>query len=378
VHRDSLLAVADLIDETIYVDFSDGDQAVNALVLAGRHYGFCGVVVSWEFLTDVAARVAAALGLRGPDLEHAHARRNKLEMSATWKVAGLPVPELLAVVDPVTFHEGALRCLTYPVVVKPAENSASFGVTVVDRADGMADAVKEASAWTHEFPHGIPFDRSVLVQDYLLGQEFSVEGVSDGGRFFTWGVTMKNTTEGAACAETGHVFPAPISPDLAAGIIELASEGTAALGITDGISHTEIKLDANGEPRLIETGPRPAGDLIPQLVRLATGESPTDVYVRQATGGLPAGFVPRRARRAAAIRFIMPPRTGVFNAITFPERLAAGEIVETRVTAEPGTGVVAGSTNVERVGWIMVKARDGESAAAALCEVDSETRLSLT
>ncbi len=375
VHETSLANFNELIDEAIYVDFSNISDSVQNLVAANDLYSFCGVVVSWEFLTEVAARVADALGLRGPDASLSRARRNKHEMGQVWEANSCATPALIAAVDPDHGRLGGVESFSYPLVVKPAENSASFGVSVITEASQMEDAVKAASRWTHEFPHNIPFDRTVLVQEYLPGQEFSVEAVSDEGRYFTWGVTMKFTTKGTARAETGHIFPAPISSELRDRILELAYRGTKAIGISSGISHTEVKLDESGEPYLIESGPRPAGDFIPKLVEIATGENPVEVYVEQATRGLPADFVPMRARKAAAISFLSAPVSGTLQSINFPKDLPGASVLDTRVTAEFGTDVAPGSTNMDRVGWVMFEAATPEGAYAALLECEAETRV---
>lgn len=378
VHRDSLAPVKEYMDEVVYVDFSDAELAVGTLVDADERYHFAGIVVSWEFLTDIAAAVADALRLRGPAPHLARARRDKHAMADVWSAAGAPVPRLIAALRPEEESGDAASDWPYPVVVKPAENSASFGVTVVKDPTGVPDAISRASAWTHEFPHGIPFDRTVLVQEYLPGQEFSVEAISDRGRFFPWGVTMKFTTDGDSRAETGHIFPAPIPADLQAAILEVARAGTEALGVTEGISHTEIKLDADGKPRLIESGPRPAGDFIPELVALATGQSPTDVYVRQAVSGLPDDFEPALPHRAAGINFFRTPGRGTFEGLEVPSELSSAELERSKVSVRPGEVVAPGSTNMDRVGWAIVTAPTGEAVHAALDELQRGTTVRLS
>lgn len=376
VHRAHLGAVEDLIDDLVFVDLSEPDRAVVELVKSSDDHGYDGVVVSWEFLTDVAARVAHELGLRGPSVGLAPARRNKLAMHRAWHRAGCSTPRLQAVIDPEDRRLDAIGpALTMPAVVKPAENSASFGVTVVEGTQELGSAVDAASAWTHEFPHGIRFDRTVLVQEYVPGQEFSVEGVSDAGRFHAWGVTMKYTTSGSARAETGHVFPAPIDDALRDEVLRVAEEGVAALGITDGISHTEIKLDASGAPVLIESGPRPAGDFIPLLVERATGQSPIDVYVEQATSGLGRRFLPEMPERAAAIQFFRPTTAGTFAGLDLPETLTAAHIEDSRITAAVGAEVAPGTTNMDRVGWAVLEATTPQDAAAGLVELAERARV---
>lgn len=375
VYETSLADFHGLIDETIYVDFSDMSKSVQKLVAANDLYSFCGVVVAWEFLTEVAARVADQLGLRGPDASLARARRNKHEMGQIWLANNCATPALLAAVDPDHSQLRGIENLSYPVVVKPAENSASFGVSVIEEASQIETAVKEASFWTHEFPHNIPFDRTVLVQEYLPGQEFSVEAVSDRGRYFTWGVTMKFTTQGKARAETGHIFPAPIPSELSESILELARRGTEAIGISNGISHTEIKLSESGIPYLIESGPRPAGDFIPRLVEVATGENPLEIYVEQAISGLPTDFRPRKACKAAAISFLPTPTSGTLRSIDFPKELQNATIIDTRITSDIGAAVTPGSTNIDRLGWVMIEAATPDDAHVALLECETETRI---
>ena len=372
VYRNSHAPVADLIDDLLFVDFSRPDEAVTNLVRTNKTYAYEGVVVGWEFLTEVAAVVAFELGLVGPDPSLARARRNKLAMVTRWSECGAPVPRLQAVLTPDGVRP---RGLHYPLVVKPAENSGSFGVSVVEDDSGLGQATSDAAAWTNETPHGMALDRSVLIQDYVPGEEFSVEAVSDRGLFFAWGVTKKFTTFGRGRAETGHVFPAAISDGLRDSILSVAERGARALAVTDGISHTEVKLDAHNRPTLIEMGPRPAGDFIPRLVELATGQSPVDVYVNQAAGHLPNGIAVSRARQAAGIQFFRPEVSGTLVSLDFPASLVGAEIVERRLTCQPGETVAPGMTNVERLGWAIVTADSSDEVVCALAELRDRTRI---
>lgn len=376
VYTKNLVKYADLIDEVIYVDFSDPRVATEALLSKAAGYEISGVVVAWEFLTDIAAQVAARLGLCGPDPALGKARRNKLTMCRTLTRAACPTPALLAVLlSDSDYTQLDYKALHYPVVVKPAENSASFGVTVVSSGAEIQQAFKDAGQWTHEYPHGIPFSREILFQEYVPGQEFSVEGVSVSGRYLPWGVTMKFTTSGKARAETAHIFPAPIAPELRDKILEVAKQAVQALGITNGISHTEIKLDNAGNPRIIESCSRPAGDYIPRLVELATGENPLEVYVKHAVGKLSTGFLPAEPFRYAAIQFLRPRTEGNVRLIDIPDVLKHAQIIEKRITVTENEYVAPGSTNIERLGWAIFTAEKSQNIVAAMDEFNNKTRI---
>ena len=58
-----------------------------------------------------------------------------------------------------------------------------------------------------------------------------------------------------------------------------------ALKIENSAGHTEIKMDANGKPYVIEMGPRMGGDYISSdLVRLSTGYDFVNGVLQVATG----------------------------------------------------------------------------------------------
>ncbi len=367
-----------MIDDAIFVDFSARESAIETLVDESKRKGVAGVVVAWEFLTDIAAEVAQQLNLCGPDASLSRARRNKYIMHRTLSQAQCPLPALQAVLMNVdTINQLPLEELAFPLVVKPAENAASFGVSVLEDSKDLVQACQDAAQWTHEYPHGIPFSNEILIQEYIPGREFSVEGISVSGQYLPWGVTMKFTTPGKARAETGHIFPAPIDTHLRDEILAVAKQAIIALGITNGISHTEIKLDQQGKPRVIESCSRPAGDYIPRLVELATEENPLAIYARQAVGDLHADFMPAAPKRYSAVQFIRPEVEGTFKSLAIPSRLKNAEIIESRITAPVDSQVKAGSTNIERLGWAIFTANDEQSVLSAMDELSQLTKVDI-
>lgn len=367
VYKDMPSELKDMCDKVLYIDFSNPCIATEQIVKSNKTYAYSGVVVAWEFLTDVAARVASILGLRGPEVKLARSRRNKLDMHHTWQANGCPIPQLLAIVEQQEkYYESFTNKLNFPVVVKPAENSASFGVTVVNSLKDLPEAIEKARQWTHEFPHGIPFERTVLIQEYIPGQEFSVEGISNEGIFYPWGVIIKFTTEGSSRAEIGHIFPAPISEVLRNKILAVAQKGVFALGIDNGISHTEIKLNQDGEPYLIESGPKPAGDFIPEIITIATGQNPLDIYIKQSIGEFSKEFIPSPPFQSVGIKFVRPERQGILKKIIFPPSLKDGKIIKKCITKSINDRVEPGPINMERLGWVIVSAKNSELVNSAM------------
>ncbi|KUM79772.1 ATP-grasp domain-containing protein [Streptomyces curacoi] len=357
VYEDYSPEVKAKISEVVFTDFSDQDKAVEQLTEYAREAGVNGVVACWEFLSPVVTRLAAALGLPGHRVDLADACRNKRLMAEVFGEAGVPAPRTLTA-HSLAEAEATIRDsgLEYPVVVKPAENAGSVGVSVVHSAAELQEAFESAGAWPVEFPHGIPLDTTVLIQEYLGGKEFSVESAVHRGTIHHLAVTEKFTTDDAARAETGHTVPAALAPAAREAVLDTVEKALKALGFTDGIAHLELKLLPEGVAKVIEVGARPPGDHIMKLVRHALGVSEPRAYLQIALGDTP-DLTPTHDG-AAAIRFFTPPRAGIFKGLHgLPEDPA---VIETVLYREPGDELKDARDNLARVGQVILRADSAE------------------
>jgi hypothetical protein len=103
--------------------------------------------------------------------------------------------------------------------------------------------------------------------------------------------------------EVGHVVDAtdPLLADET--VRRVVRDAHRALGFTDGMTHTELMLTADG-PRVIEVNGRLGGDLIPYLGLRASGIDP-GLAAAAVACGLPPDVTPTR-RLAGAVRFFYP------------------------------------------------------------------------
>lgn len=341
------------IDVPVFVDYAS--PAIGAeLIEIGRRHGAVAVVTGWEFFTALASEVAAGLGLPGNEPALGLAARNKWHMAQTLHDAGVNhaatvhAEDLEGLAQQIDGHG-----LEYPVVVKPAENAGSVGVSVVNDPFELSAAVKEAQAWPMEFPHDVPLDNSVLAQSYIGGREYSVESLAADGEIRHLAITEKHTTHGTFRAETGHTVPAPLDGHGRELLLEETTRALRALGFRNGAAHTEVKL-WNGRPWIIESGLRPAGDHIVKLVTLATGVDYADAYIRVATGGELPPVGP--ARRCAGVRFISPERAG--KVVAAPAIEPSEGIVESAILVAEGDQVGGAANNISRVAYL-IGAADG-------------------
>ncbi len=279
---------------------SSGAQVAEIVGSAGQSFDVVLCFGEWHLSTAVDA--AAALGVPGPRLDVDRARQ-KDRMRAAFDEHGMRTPRSVAVVGDQVDPAG-LPAL--PVVVKPVDYSSSSGVTLVDAPEELLDAVRLARSKS--------FRGVALVEEYVGGTEYSVEGVVAGGRAVVCGVTEKHTTPPPYFVEVGHVFPAPIDPAEEAVVVAEAVRAVEAVGLVACGFHCEVKVDG-GRAVCIEIAGRLAGDHIPRLVHEARG---IDLYAAELAAVLGQDPEPhcRPTRdRTAAVRYLEAP---VGRRITWP------------------------------------------------------------
>jgi biotin carboxylase len=322
-------------------DFRRIDRAAARLVDPGA------TVDVWSFTEwglPYAARIAAALGVPGPDETAVGLSRDKLRWRRLLNTHG---HRQVAVAAAATREElaDAVDRVGLPAIVKPRTGSGSAGVyKVTTRAD-----LDAAWAWA------VRVCRNLVVEGYVDGPEYSVETQSRDGRHVVLAITAKHSTAAPHFIETGHDLPAGL-PIAAREAIE--AEVTAALttlGHRTGPAHTEVRLAGDGV-FCIETHLRPGGDNIWEMVELATGHNQVDLTLSGAT--LPAA-PDLRAKHHCAIRFqVRPwardePTLSRVRALPFVHRVRAGAL----------TGPVRSSD--DRGGYVLTCAPSPAEAAAA-------------
>lgn len=287
-------AVADPTDQT----------ALNA---AGRalaeRYELAGVLTWTEWYLVPVARLARQLGLPTTTPEALQGCRNKHTSRTLFARHGVPSAISVSVRTEREAADAA-ALIGYPVVLKPAAHAASMGVIRVDTASELPAAYAFAAQTAG---HGVE-STQVLVEEHLDGPEVSVECVTYQGQTTVVAVTRKTVGMPPFFEELAHVVDA--NDPLLADVAPVAVAALDAVGVTDGVSHVEIRI-VDGRPRLIEVNARIAGDMIGHLVHLATGVDLARAAADIACGALP-DLTPTRSQ-AAAIRLIYPAYSGTLT-----------------------------------------------------------------
>ena len=258
-----------------------------------REIGIDGICTIASDLAVITVNyVANQLHLNANSMECTRLSTNKHLMREAFEKNGDPSPRSILVED-VTDLSGIT--LQYPVIVKPLDRSGSRGITKLESAEELREAIENAKEQG--------FEKKALVEEFASGQEYSVEFISWKGKHHFLAVTEKFTTGAPHFIETGHVEPARLSDEMCEQVKRVVSHALDSLQITMGASHSEIKIDQDGNIRLIEIGGRMGGDYIgSHLVEWSTGVDFLENVICVALGQ-DINIVSKHKPYAAAIRF---------------------------------------------------------------------------
>ncbi|MEV6284719.1 ATP-grasp domain-containing protein [Kribbella sp. NPDC051770] len=258
------------------------------------------------------AHVAEALGLPGGDVAMINRCRDKHLTRTALATQGVPQPESV-LVDTVDDALETAGKLGYPVILKPRALAASLGVVKVNSAEEL----KENWAFAHDttVPEAPHYDVKVLVEEFADGYEISIDAAVFQGTVTPFCLARKEIGYPPYAEEIGHFVDAadPLLADEQ--LFQVLADAHAAIEFTDGVTHTEIMMTADG-PKVIEINARIGGDMIPYLGLQATGADPGLAAAAVATGRSPE-LVPDRTMVGGVRFFYVDENDTVLDDVSF-------------------------------------------------------------
>lgn len=358
--------------------FDDTKRAIARVSAFAAEHPLRGVVVVDDEAVVVGAALSEALQLPGNTLVAAARTRDKAEMRKALADAGQPGPRFWTF-DSVEDLREAAPSLSYPCVLKPRALSASRGVI---RADDEAELLAAgervfrllADDEASRRPR-VP-SKGILVEEYLPGEELALEGLLAGGRLQVLALFDKpDPLVGPYFEETLYVTPSRRSDDEQRAVTDCVRKAAAALGLSDGPVHAEVRLH-EGKATLVEVAARTIGGLCGRTLRFGTGMTLEEVVLRHAAG-LPLLHL-ERERRAAGVMMLPIPAAGVLASVDgLEEARAVPGVEDVTITAPLGRAVVPLPEGRHYLGFAFARADDPTAVEAALREAHRQLRFTI-
>jgi biotin carboxylase len=309
--------------------------------------------------TRAAALAAERQGLRGNPPEAVARARDKAKMREALDRAGVPQPQWRVGSDP-----GAVG---FPCVLKPLTRSGSQGVIRADTPEQAADAAARIRAILDDE------DAELLVERFAEGDEVAVEAILEAGRLTVLAVFDKpDPLDGPYFEETIYVTPSRKPPEVLDEIHRLTAQAAAALGLTEGPVHAELRL---GPPiTVLELAARSIGGLCSRSLRFGLGVSLEELILRHALGR-PLDHM-RREELASGVMMLPIPAKGVLEDVRgVEEARATPHIAGLEISIPKGRPVTPLPEGDRYLGFLFAKADAPELVEGALRQ--AHARLSI-
>ena len=353
-------------DSLLTLDFADPAGAAEAVTAWSAERPLSAVVGVDDVTAAAAATIAERLGLRASAPAAVGAARDKFQMRQCLAAAGVPVPRFRRILldeNPVI----AARGVEFPCVLKPLTLSASRGVIRANTTEQFVVAFKRIRALLAGDDVTVSGDgaRYLIAEEYVPGLEVALEGLLTGGTLHTLALFDKpDPLEGPYFEETIYVTPSRLPQAVQTAIEAAAASACAALGLTEGPVHAELRVNDEG-PWLLEVAARSIGGLCSRTLRFGTGMTLEEIILRHALAWPIATL--ERERRPAGVMMIPIPRGGTLRAVEGVEGARAVPHVEDVViSAHVGQELIPLPEGWQYLGFIFARAGNPAEVEDAL------------
>lgn len=310
-----------------------------------------------EVSMNVMGRINDEMGLTGVSRQQAITATNKHLMREAFEKAGAPSPKSFCFENAEEAWECFCKELPNDGILKPSRNSGSRGIAKIQKGLEKAQFIE-----LFERSKSESRDKSVMLEQFVEGPEFSVEIIVWNGQVNVLTVTDKKTTEAPYFVELGHNQPSTFPSEIVEKIKLAAVAGVKALQVNNCACHAEVKVQ-EGSAYIMEIGARMGGDFISTvLTLLSTGINMIDAAVNCALGIEP-DLTPKAEPKGVCIRYFCP-RPGKLVSISNTEVLDDPRVHEWEIYHKEGDMIPEVTSSLCRSGHVIVIENTPQKAIA--------------
>lgn len=321
-----------------------------------------------EVSMNVMGRLNDELGLSGITREQAIRATNKHLMREAFKKGNAPSPKSFCFEDAVEAWKCFCEDLPDGGILKPSRNSGSRGIAKVQKGISRSEFVDCFHRSKSESR-----DRSVMLEQFVEGPEFSVEIIAWNGKVNVLTVTDKKTTEAPYFVELGHNQPSCFPQETVEAVKSAAVSGVMALGVMNCACHAEVKVQY-GKAYIMEIGARLGGDFIStELTHLSTGVDMVAAAINCALSIEPC-LEPTEKKHGVCIRYFCP-KPGKLVSISNTEVLNDPRVYQWEIYHKVGDMIPEVTSSLCRSGHVIVVEETPQKAIGLADRLVNEVRM---
>lgn len=249
-------------DCIIRCETNDVNQLVDVIKKTQKDVEISAILSFSDYYVEIASKLCKLFNINNENLQTVTNIKRKSTQYQILANKGIRIPRT-EVLNLQERERMPLEAIQYPCIVKPDSDSSSHGVTFIQNPEELEKYIYEHRM--SRFNERMQLQSGILlVQEFIEGEEISVEVFTENGRRHILGFTSKKMHKNTF-AEKVFSFPYSVESFLAKEIKDYVYSVLDALNVTFGCSHIEIKIN-RGIPILIEVNPRLGGRYISKMI----------------------------------------------------------------------------------------------------------------
>jgi len=315
----------------------------------------------------LAANLSKYLKVEHNPVESVLLTKDKYLMRIELKKAGVNSPWFKRF----SIHDSSNKIIneiSFPCVIKPTFLSASQGVIRVNTKKELANGIKtlnELLSLEEIRERGGEKSDWILIEEYIPGKEFAIEGIVSEGKLKVLAVFDKpEPLEGPIFEETIFVTPTSLSEKNKFSLFETAQKALNALGIVKGPVHVELRINSSGN-YILECASRSIGGLCSKVLEFQGGMSLEELIVRSYLGR----NVEKSKLIGSASGVMMMPneKMGILKEMRgIEDALNVKGVTDLQITVKPGEKLVPLPKGDRYLGFIFAEEKYQELVIKAL------------
>jgi len=239
--------------------------------------------------------------------------------------------------------------LKKPVIVKPVDSSGSKGVSKIEARSQLADAFDYALQFSRE--------KKVVVEEFFTRDGYQVAGdgfVVNGKLVFRCWANEHFDKLCKNFVPIGESFPSIMSTFTQEQAHRETERLLALLNIQNGALNFDYHYDKEGHFSFLELGPRNGGNLIPEVIKYATGVDLIKYTVESAIGNDCSDLAMKEVQGYYSSYIVHAVKSGIVQEFWYSEKMKSC-IVEEDIFVNIGDKVEMFSGSNHTLGTMILK-----------------------
>lgn len=354
--------ILNYVDNLIECDTNSEEVVLEVVKKIEKENHITAAITFADFYVPKVAYIAEYLKLPYMSYETALKCRNKYFTREALNKNLSKYNPLYFLVSSVEEAKEKAKIIKYPLIMKPQDENDSYNVVFIKNEEQLVNEFLRITTGDVNRVGQKKFSKSLLLEEYLSIQEYSVETYTVKGKTTLIGITKKFTDgiERGSFVELAHAFPVDENRDE---IFNAVQTILNEIRIDYAVCHTEVKVDSvKKQVKLVEINPRLAGGGIgSDMIEVSTGNSAVKCAIDIARGKeISDKFI---KNRYSVIHKIQSMKEGELMNVIFPKFIENdANFIKKELYLPIGTKVRAPKLNADFIGYILVSGKELDKA----------------